>query len=283
MLTLLGWLLGCAPRNDPPPVVPAPVWPAAGAVHPLPPPDRTAGPPVRLLLDAGHGAVDNGGNTNVWGERERDVMRRIVDGVAASFPAPVPGEEHLVVTRTRTDDAFVPYNRRVTLANASDLLISLHSDARAGTRQGWMNPLAETWWTEGAAGFAILWSDEGEAALVGARHALACGLARNMTAVGFLPYPGADYPGLYAPDDTVPGVFVDRHVPRQRILLLRRPAVPSVIVETHEAHDRDEVARWEEPETWRAFASVVEATVAEAVEATAEESVPTAGAGSTED
>ena len=103
---------------------------------------------------------------------------------------------------------------------------------------------------------SVLWSDEGEAALVARRHALARAIATRAAQAGFPPYAGLDYVGLYDPD-AVPGVFVDRHEDRKRIMLLRRPTVPSVIVETHEAWDVAEATRWEQPDTLAAFTSVL--------------------------
>jgi N-acetylmuramoyl-L-alanine amidase len=86
-----------------------------------------------------------------------------------------------------------------------------------------------------------------------------------MVEEGFQPYLGLDYGaltdgGLYAADpsqEPVPGVFVDRHAPGQRIRLLRRPQIPSPIVETHEAHDRSEVLWWSEGATQEAFARAI--------------------------
>lgn len=213
----------------------------------------------RILLDAGHGAPGNPGNQNVHGEAEQDVMRRLADRVAGALVA-----DGLDVARTRPDTTLVDYDRRLVLAAQADWLVSLHSDARAGQTRGWVDPAAGTWWTGGAAGFAVLWSDEGDPARTEARHHLAQGVARHMAAAGFLPYPGADYGGLYEADPEVAGVFVDRHPPARRIRLLRRPVVPSIIVETHEAHDPDEAARWEEPETVVAFARALAAGITEA-------------------
>jgi N-acetylmuramoyl-L-alanine amidase len=43
--------------------------------------------------------------------------------------------------------------------------------------------------------------------------------------------------------------------------MLRRPQVPSVIIETHNAPDEREVARWDETRTLDAFADAVRAGV----------------------
>ncbi len=234
-------------------VVAPPVWPAPGA--PLRVLDA---PPVAgtLLLDAGHGAVANTGNTNWRCEAEADVMRRIVDGVV---PALAP--RLAAVRRTRPDATLVSYPDRLRASRKVDWMVSLHSDSRAGTNLR-VDPTTGCYVTDGAPGFSVLWSDEGAAELVDARHALARAIARRMTEAGFLAYHGLDYGGLYE-GEALPGVFVDRHTPKKRIMLLRRPVVPSVIIETHQAWDREEAARWEEPATWAAFASAVAAAVGE--------------------
>ncbi len=236
----------------PPAPTAPPAWPAAGALRALDP----ARPRSRVLLDAGHGAEGNSGNTNAKGESEQDVMRRVADAVVAEWAL-----EGLQVERTRPDAALVSYDARLSRSAHADLLVSLHSDARAGSGQTWIDAAAGTWRTEGATGFAVLWSDEGEAARVEPRRRLAQATARRLAEAGFLPYPGLDYPGLYEADAETPGMFVDRHALPQRIRLLRRPPVPSIIIETHEAHDLDEVRRWEEAATTHAFARALAAAL----------------------
>jgi N-acetylmuramoyl-L-alanine amidase len=49
-------------------------------------------------------------------------------------------------------------------------------------------------------------------------------------------------------------VFVDRHAPEQRVFVLRRSTIPTVIVETHHALHPEEWARWQEPATLEAVA-----------------------------
>lgn len=109
---------------------------------------------------------------------------------------------------------------------------------------------------------AILYSDEGSEALVAARRSLARKIARRTASVGFQSYPGADYPSIYEQDE-VPGVFLDRHQPAQRIRLLRRPKVPSLIIETHDSHDAAEAERWEEEATVSAFAGALAAGISD--------------------
>ncbi|MFN7147330.1 MAG: N-acetylmuramoyl-L-alanine amidase, partial [Myxococcota bacterium] len=232
---------------------PPPVWPAAGAPLRVLPARPARG---TLLLDAGHGADGNTGNTNGRCEAEQDVMKRVTDGVAERLVA-----RGLAVRRTRPDAALVPYPTRLRASRDATWFVSFHSDARAGEGMH-RDPDTGCWVNTGATGFSVLWSDEGDAALVAKRRALARAVARRLAEAGLPPYLGTDYGGLYDGDE-VPGVFVDRHAPKQRIMLLRRPVVPSILVETHQAWDRDEVARWEEPGTWDAVAGALAAALSD--------------------
>jgi N-acetylmuramoyl-L-alanine amidase len=156
----------------------------------------------------------------------------------------------------------VDYDQRLALCGGQELLLSLHSDSRAGTRSWWVDEARGLWANEGAAGYAVLYSDEGPAPLVAQRHRWAQALGLRMAEAGLQPYLGLDYTALYGADE-VPGVFVDRHAPSKRIRLLRRPSIPSLIVETHEAHDAADVALWQRPETRSAFASAVALSIAD--------------------
>ncbi|HND28652.1 MAG TPA: N-acetylmuramoyl-L-alanine amidase [Myxococcota bacterium] len=262
MLLLLSCACGlpaAAPTVEPPPPVaepmpaapPPPTWPASSAGLTLLS-EPAAGP--HILLDPGHGAPKNAGNTSVRCEQEQVVMLRL----AQRLEAPLK-ERELKVQLSRQDHT-VSYDVRLKKSASFDAMISLHSDARAGL--GWMPGPQGCWQTVGAAGMAILYSDEGETSLVEARLSLARAVALRMASVGFLMYSGSDYSGLYDPDQ-VAGVFVDRHIPAQRIRLLRRPVVPSIIIETHDSHDVEEAARWEEEATVQAFAGALAAGIAD--------------------
>lgn len=231
----------------------APVWPEpAAALRVL----EAAAPPGTLLLDAGHGAPGNPGNQNCRCEAEQDVMLRVAGRVRTWLR-----EHGVAVKETRPEGAPTPYRDRLRMTRSADWMISLHSDSRAGFEL-MPDPSTGCWRNGGATGFAVLWSDEGDDALVAKRHALARAVARRMVEAGFPAYSGRDYEGLYGPDPT-DGVFVDRHEDRKRIMLLRRPKIPSVIVETHQAWDSGEVARWEEEGTATAFASALAAALAD--------------------
>lgn len=251
---LLPLLLACS--SPAPPAVAAvatPTPPATPAPPPSPPPPPPEG---TLLLDAGHGAPGNVGNTNWRCEAEQDVMKRVTDGVTDALVT-----RGVTVRRTRPTAAQVPYPKRLEMSADADWLVSLHSDSRAGDSLH-ADPRTGCWRSTGATGVAVLWSDEGEADLVKRRHAFARAVATRIVEAGFEAYDGADYPGLYDGDE-VPGVFVDRHTPKQRIMLLRRPKVPSVIIETHQAWDPGEAALWDEPATWDRLAGAIAGAVGE--------------------
>lgn len=264
-------LLACAATPEPAPAAaeieaaptpaPAAVWPEEGAplvVLPAPTPAARA---LRVVIDAGHGAPDNLGNTGVRCEREADVTRRAQDAVLARLR----GRPGLALEAGRPSDELRSYSDRIRAFNAwkADAVISLHSDTRQG--DGWsVSPTTGCYQGYGAEGIAVLYSDEGAAARVEARQRLARALGRRLAEAGFLPYSGWDYQGLYDPDPEVPGVFLDRHAPGKRIRMLREPRVPLVIVETHQAVDPREAARWEEPATLDAFAAAIHVAVVDA-------------------
>lgn len=253
---LLFALLACAHDADrvtaPPAPLSPPTWPDPAAplkiVSPAPLPA-----PRRVMIDAGHGAPRNLGNTNVHCEREAAVTLRAQDAVIARLQGK-PGVE---LRAGRPGSAIREYDDRIADMNAwaADAVISIHTDARAG--DGWTRQDNGCYTSTGGLGFAVLYSDEGT--LADRRRELARAVATRMGEAGFLPYDGKDYPGLY--DNEGGGVFVDRHPDRQRIKMLRRPAVPLVIVETHQATNPAEADRWEQPETLDAFAAAVYAAV----------------------
>jgi N-acetylmuramoyl-L-alanine amidase len=262
-VTLL-WLVGCGPateRRPRPDAVLAPIvdhappaWPDAGApLWRLAPVVHPRARAARVMLDPGHGAPGNEGNTGVRCQKEAAEMLRIAGHVQARLG----GDDGLELRTTRPAGQVVDYGTRIARADAwADVLVSFHSDARAGLL--WTtDPLSGCARSEGAHGFAVLWSDEGTPALVQDRQRLAIALAEALVQAGFPAYGGEDYVDLYAGDPLSPGVFVDRHTPDQRIRMLRRPEIPSVIVETHNAPDPGEVDRWQEPGTLDVFADAL--------------------------
>jgi len=156
------------------------------------------------------------------------------------------------VRLSREDGEQVTYRERMRRAKrwGAEAFVSLHSDARGaysvdadGCRVNNDDP-----------GFSVLYSDEGP--MAAQRMAMASAIAGRMGQAGFLPYQGDNYVGLY---EGLDGVFVDRHEPRKRIMFLRRPAMPSVIVETHNALDARAAARWQEAQTVSVFSAALAA------------------------
>lgn len=97
--------------------------PAPAAVAPLPP-RRAADRPLRIALDPGHGGHDPG--AQVGAIYEAAVML----GFAREL-AEVLTRAGFEVVLTRSEDSFVPLERRMTIARSgkADLFISLHADA----------------------------------------------------------------------------------------------------------------------------------------------------------
>lgn len=258
-------LVGCAPA---PPVaevsaqVVAPVedsavpsWPDPDA--PLHHPVLEASPefaPRGVFLVAGHGAPGNAGNTGCACQIEQDTNLATTAHLAATLGA----TGLFAVTQARTGTARPSYRARLRhLQRAgSEVMLELHTDSR-----GWdflpTRQLPDGTWcyrSDDDPGFAILVRDQGPAAEVAERLALARALATSLAEVGLPPYHGLDYGRLYDLDPT-PGVFLDR----RGLFMLRKATVPAVIIETHNALDSRESARWTEEATLDAFSRAVAA------------------------
>jgi N-acetylmuramoyl-L-alanine amidase len=210
----------------------------------------------RIYLDAGHGARGNTGNQSVLCEDEQDFTLR----VALDLKRRLEATGHFVVKLSRGKPGqHVDYKSRLAAAErwGAHVFLSLHSDAR-GTAQLWQpSPERQCPRQDATPGYSVLWSDEATEPLATQRAALARALAKQLGTAGFLPYNGVDYTGLYDGDAVQPGVFVDRHVPGRRIMMLRRPRIPSVIIETHHALDYEENERWKEERTLEVFGAAV--------------------------
>ena len=244
-------------------------WPSAEAplqVLPLPPrADAGTGRKLRIYVDAGHGAKDNHGASSCTCENEEDFTLRTAKALAEALLATGRFEVRL----SRKDDEKPSYLTRTAEAEQwkADLMLGVHFDVRGVAypyepepgRACWRAPLLGEDGQD-SAGFAVLWSDEDAAThperTKSARFGRA--LAARLAAAGLKPYGGYDYQGLYDPDE-VPGGFIDRHVPGRRIWMLRKPKVPSLIIETHHALDLEERQRWQEQKTHQAFAAAVAA------------------------
>jgi N-acetylmuramoyl-L-alanine amidase len=252
--TLLGLALLSSPASGTEQTAP-PSWPAAGApltTQPLTLPKGYR--KKRIYLDPGHGFRGNTGNSSVTCESEADFTLRVAEELARRLEA--TGRFQVRLSRKAGQD--VSYPARVAEAErwGADAFVSLHSDARGEA----------TWWEpapgrsclrqDATPGYSVLWADDTAEPLKTRRVTLARALSRRMAEAGFLPYDGVDYVGLYD-GDAQPGVFVSRHAPGRRIHVLRRPRIPSVIIETHHALDYEEAERWKEARTLEAFSAAV--------------------------
>ncbi|MGK4007247.1 N-acetylmuramoyl-L-alanine amidase [Sorangium sp. So ce1036] len=215
----------------------------------------------RIYLDAGHGAPGNTGNLSCFCVEEQAFTLAAAHALAARLNATGRFEARV----GRSGDRPLPYPERVEDAArwGAEAFISLHSDVRGKIETWAPAPELTCPLSLASPGFAVLWSDEGAPSLSDRRLALARAFARRMEEAGLLPYRGAAYTGLYEADAAQEGVFVDRRPPGQRIYVLRRPTMPSILIETHHALDAREAARWTEPATLDAFAAAAAAALAD--------------------
>jgi len=252
----LGLLLLAGPASSS--AASPPTWPAPGAPLTVSEVRFPKGfGKRRIYLDAGHGAEGNTGNKGVTCEDEETFTLRVAEDLAKRLEA----TGHFQVRVSRKSGKRVPYPTRVTAAEQwrAHAMLSLHSDSR-GTAAPWSpKPDQECFRQDTAPGFTVLWSESEEATalLQAGRAGLARALARRLNQTGFPPYDGLDYEGLYASDTAQPGVFVAREPTHRKIFVLRKPRIPSVIIETHHALDFEEAARWREQRTLEAFAAAV--------------------------
>jgi len=264
-LTLLVFVCGCEharvvdekPRPFPPveAVVDAgtPVWPMANApLTQLTLPASTHR--YRILIDAGHGAPGNDGNTSLHCEKERDVMREVAFGLATRLSLMGPFEVRL----SREGEEQPSYADRKKQAEdwPADAVVSLHSDVR-GDAKPWIETGCTSVRNDASPGFSVLWSSEGDASLAARRRALAWSMTDALTQAGFPPYGGEDYGGLYITETEHKGSFLNDQTSHRRIWFLRSLDVPAIIIETHHALDYEEVARWREMRTRNLFAYAV--------------------------
>ncbi len=276
MVLLFLILSGCAsdlPIEPPPP--PTPV--AEPEPKPVPPPGwpfSSAGLAElqiefpedfgikKVYVDAGHGSKGNTGNLGVHCQPEEVFTLGVADRLAKDLEA----TGHFEVKKSRIGDEKTGYKKRVSDASEwADVFVSVHSDVRGPYATWEASPGKICNINTGFHGFSVLWSEEGEDPLKSERQALSDAIAKRMVEAGFHPYDGIEYENLYEGDPDVPGSFVDVHTPRQRIMMLRRPTIPSVIIETHQAIDVDDVARWGEEATLAAFTASVTAGLVDAL------------------
>jgi N-acetylmuramoyl-L-alanine amidase len=244
------------PASPSPSEAPAEPWPSAKAPLTV---GRVEFPKgfgrKRIYLDAGHGAPGNEGNASVTCEPEAAYTLRVAEELARRLEA----TGHFRVKLSRTGARRPTYPERLAEAErwGAALFLSIHSDARGEARAWQATPEQQCARNDTAPGYSVLYADDIAEPLLSRRLGLARALARRMGSAGFLPYGGEDYVGLYAPDPEQPGAFVSRHEPGRRIFVLRKPPMPSAIIETHHAWDFEESVRWTEERTLEAFAAAV--------------------------
>ena len=196
-------------------------------------------------------------------EAEEDFTLQIANDLAERLPALGPFE----VRVSRDGSRPVSYATRVreSIGWKADAFVAIHMDAR-GSPEAW-NPTPDRtcWRQDGSPGFSVLWSSEGVVSSTARKRALAQALAARMQEAGFLAYDGADYVGHYVADPERAGVFENRAGIGRRIFLLRKPAMPAVIIETHHALDLEESTRWHEPRTLEVFGAAVAAGLVDAL------------------
>lgn len=254
-LVLVGGALACT-REAPPPPVEEPERPLVQGEWPAP--DTVFVPPLievpadfgtrGVFVSAGHGTKDNVGNVGCRCQLEEDytlvASHRLADQLR--------GLGVFDITEARTGTSRPSYGARLRHLGRSraDVMVELHSDWRGHWRVPVDRRFTGEWCyeTDRAPGLAVLVSDEGSEALRDARRALARSVADALWEVGFLPYDGMHYGESYDLDTTA-GVYIDR----RGLRMLRRPKVPSIIIETHNALDPHETDRWDEPATHDAF------------------------------
>jgi len=267
---VLGLLAACAGpvrdtdvhRTGPAPLTlddPVP-WPEPGASLAPPPivvPQALRGAVV--AIDAGHGAPGNTGARSCFCRDEQDVVLPIAEQVAR-----VLERGGLRVVRLRPPDTAPTYSQRLaTLADSgAALMVSVHADVRLPAQPWQPTPDCQALVGRGQLGFSVLWSDE-QAALTPSRRTLAHDLAARLRATGLPAYDGQDYVGKY--ERSAPGAFVDRHPPRRRVRFLRRPRVPSAIVEVGHLLDPRAARRLEEPAVQVALAHAIAGGVIDAL------------------
>ena len=114
-----------AATPEPPPPVPPLAQPSTPRMRPRTVARPLVSHPPLIVLDAGHGGRDPGA-AGIGGVREKDIVLEVTQMVAGRLAARLPVE----VLLTRTDDSFVPIERRIAMpGDGATLFISLHANA----------------------------------------------------------------------------------------------------------------------------------------------------------
>jgi len=221
----------------------SPTWPGADAVLTPPTLSVPEGFGVRrVALDPGHGNPDNSGLESADCTPEEDFTRAL----GTHFRDALVATGHFEVLDLRDADPGAAYRARIDAAATwgAEVLISLHADSRGTAVPTSVEGRGTCPQNAAEPGFSVLFSDEGTEDQVAPRRSLARAVATRMSELGLPAYDGTDYRSAYDAD-TTPGVFLDR----RGLFMLRRPTMPSIILETHHAWHPEEWARWQEEST----------------------------------
>jgi N-acetylmuramoyl-L-alanine amidase len=208
----------------------------------------------RIFVDPGHGTAGNEGSTTALCDKEQDVVLTIARALGRTLES----SGHFEVALARTSSRGPSYEERLRAAErfGADAILSIHLDARGTAALSTCANGATALRNDAEMGFGVLLSDRGGSRIVSKRRELSRAIAKRLEEVGFPPYDGFDYEGLYL-GDSVEGVFVDR----RGLFMLRRPKIPSVIIETHHGLYLDETRLWREARTLEAFGDAVHAAL----------------------
>lgn len=100
-----------------------PLAPGDGVAHWRLVVDLTPAPPLRIVIDAGHGGDDVGARGAVSFEKNVTLAHALALGESLA------ADRRYAVSMTRAEDRFVPLDRRRAAATGADLFLSLHADA----------------------------------------------------------------------------------------------------------------------------------------------------------
>ncbi len=206
--------------------------------------------PGRIFIDAGHGVGSNQGAQTLLCGTEGDFTLE----VARDLQQRLKASRRWQVQLSRTSSIGPSYRSRLRAARrfGAQALLSVHADVRGSAEYYAPEPGQRCLKNDAQPGFSVLVSDDASH-LMQDRFRLARAVAKAMTEAGFVAYDGVDYEGLYLAD-SIPGVFIDR----RGLLMLRRPSMPSVIIETHHALHPGDYALWQTKGARAAFALAID-------------------------
>lgn len=229
-------------------------WPSPDATLSALPAPAASKKPLKVYVDAGHGAPGNEGALGCFCQREQVHAAQVATHLAYVLSR-LGGFE---VKLSRKDERGKRYPARIADAEAwgAGAIVSIHADVR-GEAWPWSEANGETCWrNDDATGFSVLWSEDGTKDVVARRAQLGRAVSRRLGEAGFERYGGEDYGALYKPDAEALG-WIDIRPRKKSVFFLRASTVPTVIIETHQALAPAEVQRWEETATVDAFALAV--------------------------